>query len=309
MKTLLCIPTLNAANHAASLLQSIQCQQLQPDRIIIVDSGSSDGSVEIFRSTPGVQVMVIPPGQFNHGKTRQLVVNSVQQVDVVFFLTQDAVLAGKEDFALLLACFMDKKVGAAYGRQLPRHNAREIETHARLYNYPDQSEVRTASDIPGRGIKAAFFSNSFAAYRRSALQDVGGFPGDVILGEDTYVAARMLLRGWKIAYCAEAQVFHSHDFTFAQEFRRYFDIGVFHGREPWLQREFGQPHGEGIRFVKSELNYLRAHRLVLVPAALVRNVLKLLAYRLGLVERYFPLWLKRHLSWNTSFWGQRSSRR
>lgn len=303
LKTLLCIPTLNAACHAAPLLQSIQRQQLQPDHLVIVDSGSTDGSLEIFRSAAGVQVMLVPQGQFNHGKTRQLVVDALAQVDVVFFLTQDAVLADVDDLESLLACFKDEKVGAAYGRQLPRYNAGEAEAHARLYNYPEQSRVRSLSDIPELGIKTAFFSNSFAAYRRSALLEVGGFPCNVILGEDTYVAAKMLLQGWKIAYCAEARVFHSHDFSMRDEFRRYFDIGVFHGREPWLRREFGQPAGEGARFVKSELAFLMKTRPALVFVALIRNGLKLLAYRLGLREGHLPLWLKRRLSGHTGYWG------
>lgn len=286
----------------AHLLQSIQHQHLQPDHVVIVDSGSSDGSLEMFRSAAGVQVMVIPAEQFNHGRTRQLVVNNVPQADVVFFMTQDAVLAGRDDFASLLACFRDEKVGAAYGRQLPRHNAGAVETHARLYNYPGQGRVRTISDVPELGIKTAFLSNSFAAYRRSALQEVGGFPGDVILGEDTCVAARMLLQGWKVAYCAEAQVFHSHDYSILDEFRRYFDIGVFHGRESWLRREFGAPGGEGVRFIKSELAYLRKTRPALIPASLIRNALKLSGYRLGLLERALPLWLKRYLSMHASYW-------
>lgn len=304
LKTLLCIPTLNAAQYAAALLQAIQRQQLKPDHIVIVDSGSTDGSAETFRSAAGVEVMAIPVEQFNHGKTRQLVVDALPQVDVVFFLTQDAVLAGRNDLELLLACFRDEKVGAAYGRQLPRHGAGEVETHARLYNYSEESRVRDASNIPELGIKTAFFSNSFAAYRRSALMAVGGFPGNVILGEDTYVAARMLLQGWKISYCAEAQVFHSHAFSMGDEFRRYFDIGVFHGRESWLRREFGQPGGEGVRFIKSELAFLRKTRPGLIPAAMVRNALKLVGYRLGLLEGHLPLWLKRSLSLHVGYWNQ-----
>lgn len=307
MKTLLCIPTLNAANHVERLLQSIQNQQVQPDYIVIVDSGSNDGSLEIFRSVPGIQVMTINPSQFNHGGTRQLVVNAVPQADVIFFLTQDAVLVGKNDFALLMTYFQDEKVGAVYGRQLPRKNAGEIEAHARYFNYPTESRVRSISDVSELGIKAAFFSNSFAAYRRSALQGVGGFPVDVILGEDTYVVARMLLQGWKVAYCAEGQVFHSHGYSVRDEFRRYFDIGVFHGQEPWLRREFGQPSGEGSRYVRSEIAYLLKGHPSLIPEALVRSAFKLSGYRLGLLSHYFPLWLNRRLSLHHRYWDRGGS--
>lgn len=303
MKTALCIPTLNAGPFASRLLDSIQRQHIQPDQIIIVDSGSSDGSIEQFRDA-GLRVEAIPGEQFDHGATRQFAADLAGDVDVVIFLTQDAILAGKQDFSNLLACFRAAKVGAAYGRQLPRQNAGEIEAHARLYNYPRTGRVKSASDIPLSGIKTAFISNSFAAYRRSALIDAGGFPPGVILGEDTCVAGRMLLQGWKIAYCAEAQVFHSHNYTIGQEFRRYFDIGVLHGRESWLRREFGQAGGEGGRFVKSELHYLLQRRPDLIPSALVRNGFKLMGYKLGTWEKFLPLFLKRRLSMHRKYWAR-----
>lgn len=302
-KFALCVPTLNAGKTAALLLRSVAQQKCQPSEVLIVDSDSDDASVELFRAI-GARIVVISRTEFNHGRTRQLAVEMLPDNDVIVFLTHDAILAGNDDLERILAYFRDEKVGAAYGRQLPRLGAGEIEAHARLYNYPVHSRVRSAFDIPELGIKTAFFSNSFAAYRRSALQAVGGFPCNVILGEDAYVAGRMLLQGWKVAYCAEAQVFHSHDYSLWEEFRRYFDIGVFHGRESWLRCEFGQPGGEGVRFIRSELAYLRKTRPSLIPAALARNALKLFSYRLGLLERHMPLWLKRRLSLHANYWNE-----
>lgn len=52
-----------------------------------------------------------------------------------------------------------------------------------------------------------------------------------ILSKDTNVAAKMILVEYSIAYVAEAMVYHSHDYTILEEFKRYFDIGVFYGRE------------------------------------------------------------------------------
>jgi rhamnosyltransferase len=255
----------------------------------------------LFESA-GIQVVTIQRADFNHGSTRQLAVTLWPRADIVIFLTQDVILAGNADFANILTSFGDEKIGAAYGRQLPRQNAGAIEAHARLYNYPAQSQVKTLSDIPEMGIKTAFMSNSFAAYRCAALAAAGGFPDGVILGEDTCVAARMLQQGWSIAYCAEAQVFHSHDYSLKQEFSRYFDIGVFHGREPWLRRQFSQPEGEGMRYVRSELAYLMRLHPLLVCSALIRNALKLAGYKLGTQERRLPLWLKQGMSMNAAYW-------
>jgi rhamnosyltransferase len=70
---------------------------------------------------------------------------------------------------------------------------------------------------------------------------VAGFPEKLILGEDMVVAARMLQAGWSVAYVSDAQVYHSHGYTIAQEFKRYFDIGVMHQDQAWILQEFGKP--------------------------------------------------------------------
>ena len=131
---------------------------------------------------------------------------------------------------------------------------------------------------------------------------VGGFPQDVIFGEDTITAAKLLLSGWKIAYVAEARVYHSHGYTWTQELNRYFDIGVLHARESWLIREFGATGGEGGRFVRSELNYLWPRYWWFIPSALVRTALKLVGYRLGRIERKLSIRWKRRLSMHHRFW-------
>jgi rhamnosyltransferase len=83
---------------------------------------------------------------------------------------------------------------------------------------------------------------------------VGGFSSQLIFGEDTVTAGSLLLAGWKIADVAGAQVYHSHACTLRQEFKRYFDIGVLHAKQPWVLREFGQTGAAGRRFVRSELS-------------------------------------------------------
>jgi rhamnosyltransferase len=150
---------------------------------------------------------------------------------------------------------------------------------------------------------AARFSNSFGAYRRSALMEVGGFPASIIFGEDQVVASRLLLKNWKIAYEAGAQVRHSHNYTPTQEFNRYYDIGVFHSATPWMMEEFGGAGGEGMRFVWSEFQYLWRHAPGLIPSAFSRTALKYVAYRLGRMAPSTPLALKRRMSMNKRYWG------
>jgi rhamnosyltransferase len=197
------------------------------------------------------------------------------------YLTQDSILADANALARLTAAFEDPTVGAAYGRQLPRLDANPIEAHARLFNYPPVSATRSLDDQAQLGFRSIFFSNSFGAYRRTALQQAGGFPRELNFGEDTVVAARLLQSGWRIAYVSDAQAYHSHAYSCRQEFRRYFEIGRLHGNESWLLRDFGNASGEGRKFVRSEIQYLCRRAPWLIPEALLRTGLKYLGYQRG----------------------------
>lgn len=296
------VPTLNAGDKWKRWVVALQKQKLDQIEVLLIDSESEDCTVVIAESA-GMRCLSIERNSFNHGKTRQIGVELFAKKDIVIFLTQDAILIDKSSIGTILGCFNDDAIGAAYGRQLPHNNARPLGAHARLFNYPETSMVKGEADIERYGVKTAFISNSFAAYRVSALMEVGGFPGNVILGEDTYVAAKMILSGWKVAYCAEAAVYHSHDYSIKQEFQRYFDIGVFHARESWIGKNFGKAEGEGKRFVLSEWKYLwETGYFYLLPSAIVRTIVKYLGYRLGKIEALLPVSWKRRFSMHKGYW-------
>jgi rhamnosyltransferase len=174
------VPTLNAAKDwpafAPALLACVP-----PEQVLIVDSESTDGTVELARAA-GFQVCSVARAEFNHGGTRQMAADVLPNADILVYMTQDAVLSGPNALANLVAAFVDPQVAAACGRQLPRPGAEAIESHARSFNYPAASEVRSLASRDQLGIKAVFLSNSLAAYRRSALMSVGGFPTNVIFG-------------------------------------------------------------------------------------------------------------------------------
>jgi len=235
-----------------------------------------------------------------------MAVEVVKDAQFLIFMTQDAIPSCPDAFRLLLKAFGDSKVGMAYGRQLPRPQARAIERHARLANYPDAGlELRSLGDRKRYGIKTVFSSNSFAAYRRQALVAVGGFPDDALFAEDQVVAGRMLMSGWNLAYVGGACVTHSHAYSVKQELQRYFDVGVFHARNRWLLDSFGRAEGEGLRFVKSEMKYLLKHEPLSIPAALTRTFAKYLGYALGRFERFWPATLKSRISMSPSYWRPR----
>ena len=295
------IPTFNAGQQLIACLRPVLASPLKA-RILVVDSSSKDGTAQLAMQM-GVEVISIPQREFNHGATREMARHRVDG-EIVVMLTQDSVLTNPDSLRQIIAAFDDPAVVAAYGRQLPHADAKPIGAHARIFNYPELTRIKARSDAGELGIKTPFISNSFAAYRQNALDAVGGFPSNVILGEDIFAAARLLLAGGKIAYVAEATVFHSHDYSVLQEFRRYFDIGVFFQREHWIMEAFGRAEGEGKGFVLSEVRYLLTNASYLLPSAMLRTVMKYVGYRLGEAEALLPLWLKYFLSMHKGYWAR-----
>lgn len=294
------VPTYNGRQEFERLLDSLAAQTAEFD-LYVVDSSSMDGTKELALSRVP-NVTSIHGRQFNHGGTRQMMVERFSDYDIYVFLTQDACLENAQSLSLLVAPFEDSKVGAVCGRQLPHLDANIFAQHARLFNYPDCSKVKTLADANVLGIKTPFMSNSFAAYRADALMAVGGFPSHVILSEDMYVAAKMLLAGWSVAYSSDALCRHSHNYSAVEEFRRYFDQGVFHSRESWIRKVFGGAGGEGGRYVYSELRFLGMGCIYLWPVAIIRNILKLAAYKIGQKERFLPKSFKKKLSMFKGYW-------
>ena len=300
MKVAVIVPTLNAGSLWLDWISALLATGFDVTDVYVVDSGSSDNTVMLAQEA-GFHVKPIDTESFNHGATRQDAVASLTGVDIVIFLTQDAILCGLDSLHELLSPFDDPKVAAVCGRQLPRPTAGAVERHARLFNYRGKSSINSMADSGRRGLKAAFLSNSFAAYSVSALTEIGGFPADVIFGEDMYVATKMLMAGYKTAYAADACVYHSHSYSFGQEMQRYFDMGVFHAREPWIRQALGGAEGEGLKFVISEYRYLLKHAVWRVPEGMLRALLRYTGFRMGLLERKMPLWLKRLLAMNKGY--------
>lgn len=285
-----------------SLLRMLKKQEDIYFDVYIVNSGSDKAQYATDLEGLSYTMIDIDPSTFNHGATRRRAAETCDKYAFLIYMTQDAVLADRHSLFNLLKAFNDKEVGCAYGRQLPSPDAGIMAAHARLFNYPVKSQVKQLSDKQRLGIKTVFISDTFAAYRSSALFAIGNFPEHVILSEDTYVAAKMVLAGWKVAYCADAKVYHSHNYTIIQEFRRYFDTGVFHAEQPWIRKDFGVAEGEGKRFVLSETRYILSHKPWLIVSMVMRDGMKFLGYRMGISYRSLPRTLIKKVSMMKNYW-------
>jgi len=290
------IPTYNGGASLGPLLEVLGRQRLPLSEIIVVDSSSSDDTVSIARRH-GVRTHLIAKQVFDHGATRTYM-GTLAKGDILVYLTQDALPVNEVAVPALVSKLLeDERIGAAFGRQIPHRDATPFAQHLRAFNYPAVSHTRAIEDCDQYGMKTFFCSNSFAAYKRKALENVGWFKAGLLMGEDMHACAKMLVNGFRIAYAADAVVYHSHNYSMHQEFKRYFDLGAFFNKEQWLLERYGSASSEGLRFVRSEVAFLRNNGFTrFVPVSLLRNAAKWGGYQLGHLYSYLPSWIVRWAS-------------
>ena len=280
-KVAIVIPTCNAGREFVRLLAEIAQQSLPIAYKLVIDSSSMDGTVDVARKY-GWQVRCIPRAEFSHGGTRQMAVEFLpKDIEIVVFLTQDVRLPDRYSLEKLVGSFVDCRVAAAYGRQLPHEGASIYAAVDREFNYPAVSRIKSMADSRELGIKTAFLSDSFAAYRVQDLRKAGGFP-KINICEDMYVAGKLLLAGKRIAYVAEATARHSHEPKLKDMWHRYRDMGRFQKDNPWIRESFGRAGGEGRRLVRYQLGRIYKEKGIAgVLKLLAFDIVKFAAYKLG----------------------------
>ncbi len=205
-----------------------------------------------------VKVFHLSKREFDHGKTRHMGVKK-SQAEIFVMMTQDA-LPADEYLLETLVGRLRGKTAAAYARQLPTKSCSVLERFTRQFNYPPVSCAKSLEDLDRLGIKTFFCSNVCAAYRRDIYEELGGFIRHTIFNEDMIYAAGAVRAGYSIAYEAEAKVYHSHNYTNMQQFRRNFDLGVSQAEHPEI---FSKVHSEseGKRMVKEATAYLKKNHM------------------------------------------------
>ncbi|WP_421856278.1 glycosyltransferase family 2 protein [Marinomonas sp.] len=275
------IPTYNGGTLWKESARRLADQIPMPFRVKVIDSSSKDDTQKTAQDF-NFEVERIDQKDFDHGGTRSYALADIE-TELVVFLTQDALLEGEKALSNLVSVFdREPEVVCAYGRQLPHLDANPLAQHARYNSYKPNSYVASLTDAFPAGFRKAFLSNSFAAYRVDFLRSIGGFPKHLILGEDACVAAKALVANKKVAYVSDAKVRHSHNYSVLQEFKRYFDIGVFHSTQSWMIDELGSVEGEGVKFALDQLKYIckskKYHWLIL---SIFTSIAKFIGYKLG----------------------------
>ena len=222
----LVIPTKNGGELWKRVVAGLQQQTLWNDvEFIIVDSGSSDDTVETARKA-GAKCFTIPPQEFNHGATRDFAVAQAT-TDRIVLSVQDAIPYDTHMIENLVKALNEDGVAGVYARQIPQPDAdvltaRNLNSHftSRL-----EREVRSLRDAktfaamtPVERYTLCNFDNVCSAMRKSTW-DNDKF-GRINFGEDIDWAERVLKRGYKIVYEPAAAVIHSHDRPLSYEYKR-----------------------------------------------------------------------------------------
>jgi len=300
VKVSVIIPTRNGGKYLGRLFKTLKEQSVKPGQILVVDSSSNDDTTKICRDS-GAELIKIEANEFDHGGTRNLAASRAIG-DILVFMTQDALFKENRSLENLITPLENTTIAASYGKQIPKIDANPIEVFARSFNYPSVEVVKGIEDLPRLGIKTFFFSNACSAIKKIAYEEVGGFPEKTIMNEDMFLAVKLLMKGYKIAYQADAVVYHSHNYSLATQFKRYFDIGVFFNRNRWI-RDSAKSEKEGFKYLKEMLRFLVGNKeWNWIPYALLDTTVRFLGYRVGLSESSLPLSIKKKVSFNKGFW-------
>ena len=255
------LPVKNGARHLPEVLDAISRQRIDAAvEVLVVDSGSSDGSVEIARAA-GARVLEIEPSEFGHGSTRNLAAAEARG-ERIAFLTQDATPASELWLAELVSPLDEQgRVGLSFGPHLPRQDtspmvARELEQF--FGSFSEDGTLHVDDGIESGNVRSGFFSNVNSALLRRCWEEVRF--REVEYAEDQAFARDAVAAGWRKAYVPAAAVMHAHDFGFVTFMRRYFDeyrglratIGYVEPASP--RRALGNVRAQ----VRDDVDYMRA---------------------------------------------------
>lgn len=275
------IPVYRPGDEFWNLLKGLSNQSFPLNKIILMNTGDAPWKEKIEKEYPLCEIHLLTKEEFDHGGTRHQA-TTFSNADYMLFLTQDALPKNEKLVEELVKSFSkDSAIKAAYGRQLPNDSCREIEKYTRSFNYPTQSKVKSKEDLETLGIKTFFCSNVCAMYEKATYDKLGGFTRHTIFNEDMIYAGGLVKKGYKIAYVAEAEVIHSHNYNAIEQFHRNFDLAVSQVDHPEV---FGgiRSEKEGIKLVISTAKHLlKVKKPWLLFSLVTTSAGKLLGYKFG----------------------------
>jgi rhamnosyltransferase len=195
------IRTLNESELIGRCLETLHAQRSSADLdVLVLDSGSTDATVEIARSH-GARIVNLPPSDFDYSKALNVGIAELRG-ELVISLSAHAIPVDEEWLERMIAPFEDPRVAGVAGGQVPWPDApwREVQRLRRTFGETRRVYTQGAAD-------AIVFSNAASAIRRSVWHDQ---PFTLPAAEDLEWARRVVAAGWTVVYEPSAAVYHSH---------------------------------------------------------------------------------------------------
>lgn len=241
-------PLYNAEKDIEGLHKSLLKQKnVEINKIKYVLTESKDNTEEILKKS-NINYKKIKKEEFSHGLTREIEAFE-SNADIIVFVTQDVIIE-KEDWLFnLTKDIISGEVDACYSRQICTNNT--IEKYTRECNYPKESKIVSKEYIGKLGLKTFFFSDAASAIKRETFVKLNGYDHKkLVINEDMYIAYKLITNGYKIKYCADSEVIHSHIFTLKQYYDRYKDTGKFFKENSYLNNyKVNQAGGSMAKYV------------------------------------------------------------
>ncbi len=244
MKIDIICPLYNAEKDIERLHRGILKQKnVEINNIKYILTDSKDNTEELLKKLK-IEYTKIKKEEFSHSLTREQATLS-SKADIVVFTTQDIIIEREDWLYNLTKDISDGKVQACFSRQLCTNNT--IEKYTREKNYPNKSRIVSKKNIKELGLQTFFFSDAASAINRKIFEELNGYDGkNLPTNEDMYIAYKLITKGYKIKYCADSEVIHSHTFTLKQLYKRYYDTGLFFGMNSFLDKYGTTKAGGGL---------------------------------------------------------------
>lgn len=225
MKISIICPLYNAEKYIENLHASILKQKIEwTFDIKYILTKSSDNTEEILKKI-AANYILINKEEFSHSLCREREIYSAKG-EIVVLITQDVIIKRNDWLFNLVKDIIHGNCEAAFSKQICDNKG--IERYTRMKNYPNNSRITSRENLNELGIMAYFYSDASSAIRRDIFIKLNGYDKkDLITNEDMYIAYKLIQNGYRIKYCADSEVIHSHNYSYKSLFKRYFDQGVF----------------------------------------------------------------------------------
>ena len=237
-------PLYNAESYLENLDKNLKAQKnIDILKISYILTRSKDNTEETLKKI-SANYSIVELKDFSHSLTREEIAMK-SNADILVFITQDIEIKNNDWLEKLIKPIINNEAEACFSRQLTKYN--NIEKYTREKNYPAESYINTKKDIEEKGLRTFFFSDASSAIKTDIFKKLNGYDGKrLIINEDMYIAYKIIMNDYRIKYCADSIVYHSHKFTLKQLYKRYYDTGVFLKENSYLDKYGTNKSGGGL---------------------------------------------------------------